>query len=53
MKRIPTKLSSIFFSVFFVTRPQIFTYLFLIIELLCLEKYVLSNNKKYLYVEVM
>lgn len=31
-----------------VSRPQIFTYLILLIELFILEKYVSTNNKKYL-----
>jgi len=39
-----------FLSLFFIaTRPQIFTYLNLIIILYLLEKYIKSNNKKYLY----
>lgn len=33
----------------FVTRPQLFTYLFLVIELLLVEKYIKSKNVKYLY----
>lgn len=37
------------FKEFFTLRPQIFTYLSLIIDLLLLEKYALSDNKKYLY----
>lgn len=33
---------------FFVTRPQIFTYSIILIELICLEKFVKSNNWKHL-----
>lgn len=33
---------------FFVTRPQIFTYSLILIELICLEKFVKSNNWKHL-----
>ena len=34
---------------FIVSRPQIFTYLILILELYFLELYIKNNNKKYLY----
>lgn len=50
------KLSIIFASLaiflskeFIVARPQIFTYLILLIEVFLLESYVKSNNRKYLY----
>lgn len=35
---------------FYYVRPQIFTYLFLAIELLCLEKYIKEKQSKYLIV---
>lgn len=33
---------------FFVTRPQIFTYCIILIELICLEKFIKSQSVKYL-----
>ncbi|MBQ4031107.1 MAG: hypothetical protein II625_05065 [Bacilli bacterium] len=35
-------------SIFIILRPQLFTYLLLIIEVICLEKYVVKSNWKYL-----
>ncbi len=41
--------SIICFENLFVSRPQIFTYLIIIIELYLVEKYIKSKNSKYLY----
>lgn len=47
---IITTLTFIFINAYIVHRPQIFTYLILIIELLFLELYVKKNNKRYLFI---
>ena len=48
---ITTTFSAILLSILFmVTRPQIFTYVFFVILLLCLEKYTRTGKRRYLCV---
>jgi hypothetical protein len=45
-----TSLSSFLIYTYMVTRPTIFTLIIVMVELIVLEKYANSNNKKYLFV---
>jgi len=47
---ISTTIFGVLLQKYIITRPQIFTYLILLIELLCLEKYTKKSEIKYLII---